>query len=294
MMNSMTAFAVSEKDGDGINVKMEIRSYNSRYLDIFLRLPQEYASLEEKIKNKVSRVVHRGRVEIKIQIHELEQDAVAFEVDAKRAAGYHEALQHLKETLNIPEPIQLEHILGVGGMIRPMETEKDLDSTLWPLLDDCIGDALQSLDKMRQREGAAIAEDFEKRLACIETTIEDIRIQAKDLPALYRQRLEERISALTRGMVELDPVRVTQEASFLADRSDISEEIVRAKSHVEQFRELMKNDEPAGKKLNFLLQELNREFNTMGSKTGKAKISHQIVDLKAELEKIREQVQNIE
>ena len=139
-----------------------------------------------------------------------------------------------------------------------------------------------------------MARDFVARLEAIEAMLQQIAAQAADLPEIYCQRLETRIEALTHGMVEIDQARIAQEAALLADRSDISEEIVRARSHIQQFRTFVAAQEPAGRKLNFLLQEFNREFNTMGSKTGNQKVSHIIVDVKSEIEKIREQVQNVE
>ena len=147
---------------------------------------------------------------------------------------------------------------------------------------------------MREKEGAFLANDLKQRLGFVEQSLDQIEADATGLVPLYRERLQERITALTKGVVELDAGRIAQEAAILADRSDISEEIVRAESHLKQFRSIMISEEPAGRKLNFLLQEFNREFNTMGVKAGNAEVSHIIVNVKSELEKIREQVQNVE
>ena len=153
---------------------------------------------------------------------------------------------------------------------------------------------MTDLDAMRRVEGKNMALDFRQRLDAIETMLEEIGDHAALLPEMVRQRLKERIEALTHGVVEIDQTRIAQEAALLADRSDISEEIVRANSHIQQFRALMEDDTPAGRPLNFLLQEFNREFNTMGSKSGKATMSHIIVAEKSELEKVREQIQNVQ
>ena len=147
---------------------------------------------------------------------------------------------------------------------------------------------------MRQREGEALAADFRRRLETIESQLNMIENDSEGLLDIYRAKLLERIHILTQGNVDIDPGRIAQEAAFLADRSDISEELVRSASHLKQFRRVMDVEEPAGRKLNFLLQEFNREFNTMGAKTSRTEIAHRVVDLKSELEKIREQVQNIE
>jgi uncharacterized protein (TIGR00255 family) len=171
--------------------------------------------------------------------------------------------------------------------------EKDMDA-VWPQLEPCLRTAMTDLDAMRRVEGDNMARDFRQRLDAIETMLEEIGDLAAQLPEMVRQRLKERIDALTHGVVEIDQTRIAQEAALLADRSDISEEIVRANSHIQQFRALMEDDTPAGRPLNFLLQEFNREFNTMGSKSGKATMSHIIVAVKSELEKLREQVQNVE
>ncbi len=159
---------------------------------------------------------------------------------------------------------------------------------------ECLSRALIDLETMRTKEGDFIADDLQARLDFIETCLIKIKTDSSNLINQYQERLKERIAALTQETVELDPGRLAQEAAYLADRSDISEEVVRAESHVKQFRHIMGSEEPGGRKLNFLLQELHREFNTIGSKIGQAETSHRVVDVKAELEKIREQIQNVE
>lgn len=293
MIKSMTAFSRAEMNDDGLTVAVEIRSYNSRYLDITLRVPQNYFSLEERIKGMVSEAIVRGRVEVKLQVQDAAEAASAFEIDEAKASAYHQALTDLKERFGLTSEISLDHLAQVSGIIKPAEVETDLDRNR-PLIESCVARALSELNAMRQKEGDFLAQDFEQRLDDIEAAINEIESASEGLLDHYRERLQDRITALTQGMVEIDPSRIAQEAAFLADRSDISEEIVRSRSHVRQFRTIMQSPEPAGKKLNFLLQEFNREFNTMGSKTGRADVSHTIVRLKSELEKIREQVQNVE
>jgi len=293
MMKSMTGFAGAEKTAGALTAAVEIRSCNSRYLDLTVRLPQGYISMEERVKALVSAAISRGRVEARLQIRDESEPAHAFEVDTGLADSYHEALQTLRDRFGLTEPIPLSLLAGAGGIIRPRETPPDLEAG-WPTVRDCVSEALSAFTAMREREGAFIAADFAERLSAIEDAIDAIAADSEGLPTHYRQRLTERIGALTEGAAEIDPARIAQEAAFLADRSDISEEIVRARSHLEQFRKTMAGDEPAGRKLNFLLQEFNREFNTIGSKTGHADVSHRVVTVKSELEKIREQVQNLE
>ncbi len=293
MLKSMTAFASLEKSDTALSVGIEIRAYNSRHLDIAPRLPAGYAALEEKIKALIASRVERGRVEVRIWIKPLAEQEAAYEVDAAKAKAFHAAARSLKESLLLGGELTLEHLLSVPGIVQVVEKDQDLDAR-WPLIEAGLNEALVLLDQMRRQEGDHIGVDFEQRLHLIETLLADIEKGATGLPALYKEKLQARVEALTQGSIELDPVRIAQEVAFLADRSDISEEIVRARSHIIQFRAIMQGAEPGGRKLNFLLQEFNREFNTMGSKVGQAELAHAIVAVKAEIEKMREQVQNIE
>lgn len=294
MIKSMTAFARAEAQHAPFTVRVEMRTYNSRHLDVALKLTHGYEALEERIKTLIAERVARGRVEIRVQIQEDAEAGCIFEVNLPRARAYRDALQQIAETLgSASSTIALEQVLGAGGMIQAVDVEKDADAA-WERLAPCLDKALCDLDAMRKVEGENLAVDFQQRLATVESMLETIAADAAKVPEMVRQRLADRIAVLTSGIVEIDAVRIAQEAAILADRSDISEEIVRARSHIQQFRTLMADDAPAGRPLNFLLQEFNREFNTMGSKSGKAGMSHTIVAVKSELEKLREQVQNVE
>ncbi len=289
----MTAFATAEHTVDELTVKTEIRSYNSRHLDIFLRIPPAYQPLEDKIKGLVADRVTRGRLEIRLQVDDRSDEALALEVDVSRAKALVAAFKELKSQFNFKNDITLEMLTGAGGIIKPVE-KLEKEDIIWPAVKNCLNRVLDDLEAMRQKEGDFITRDFEQRLTFIKGCLKKIRKKSNGLLPLYQERLKERVSSLTQDIVELDPARVAQEAAFLADRSDISEEIVRAESHLDQFNQIMNAVEPAGKKLNFLLQELNREFNTMGSKIGNAEVAYLIIDVKSELEKIREQIQNVE
>jgi uncharacterized protein (TIGR00255 family) len=293
MIKSMTAFARAENQTGPYTVRMEVRTYNSRHLDVALKLTHGFESLEERIKAIIAASVARGRVEMRVQIQEESESGIAFEVKLPRVRAYHQTLIALNQSLGLTAPIALETILAGGGMIQALEVEKDVEA-VWPMVESCLQAALADLDAMRRTEGENLARDFRQRMDAIENYLGQIDALAAQVPQMYRQRLQERIEALTHGIVEIDEGRIAQEAALLADRSDISEEIVRANSHIQQFRALMADDAPAGRPLNFLLQEFNREFNTMGSKSGKAGMSHIIVTVKSELEKLREQVQNVE
>jgi len=294
MLKSMTAYAFVERHDGDLAVSAEIRSYNSRHLDVALKLPMGYASFEEKLKAIVSSAMERGRVELRIGIQDNSETACSYQVDLARAKAYSAAAGQLNDTLNLGAgPLPLEYLLNVTGVILPADNRVDADSH-WPLAEAVAREALLDLDRMRLKEGDFIEQDLTQRLDFIERSLDDIESGATDMVTHYRDRLQARIEILTQGLVEIDQARISQEASMLADRSDISEEIVRSRSHIQQFRSIMGLDAPAGRKLNFLLQEFNREFNTMGAKVGQAALAHVIVDVKSEIEKLREQVQNIE
>jgi uncharacterized protein (TIGR00255 family) len=249
--------------------------------------------LEEKIKALIIKKIARGRIEMSLQINDGSDEAYNFEINIPKAKAYYDRLVQLQDQLGLHSEIAVDLLVREGGVIRSEEIDRDMDA-VWPVVRDCVDEALNNLVEMRKKEGAFIALDITGRINRIEESIHLIEKESSDLLFHYQQRLKERIAALTRGLVEIDPERITQEAAFLADKSDISEEIVRVTSHIKQFRTIMNSEEPAGRKLNFLLQELHREFNTMGSKTEKAHVSHTIVEVKSELEKIREQLQNVE
>jgi uncharacterized protein (TIGR00255 family) len=293
MIKSMTAFATAENTVDELTVKIEIRSYNSRHLDIFLRIPPACQPLEDKIKGLITDRIARGRLETRVQVDDSSDAGSALEIDLSRAKALVAAFKELKSQFDFKDDITLDILTGAGGIIKNVE-QLQKEDIIWPAVKNCMIGALDDLETMRQKEGDFIAKDFGQRLNIIHTWLKQIQKKSGGLLAQYQERLKERVSSLTKDIVELDPARIAQEAAFLADRSDISEEIVRAESHLNQFNQIINAVEPAGRKLNFLLQELNREFNTMGSKIGNAEVAHIVIDVKSELEKIREQIQNVE
>ncbi len=293
MIRSMTAYAGTALTFDETEVNIEIRGYNSRYLDITLRVTPAYQFLEDNIRQAIAARITRGRIEVKLSIQSAGEEPEAFQINESIAEGYYAALKKLKNHLNLAEDIPLSLLAAKNGVIEPAKAEIETD-TVWSMVSEVLDQALDEFVEMKLNEGRNISSDFTERLEEICLHIRQIEAQSAGLLDVYQKRLKERINALTQGMVEIDAARIAQEAAFLADKSDISEEIVRAKSHLGQFKELMDAPEPAGRPLNFLLQEFNREFNTMGNKAGNANVSHIIVSAKTELEKIREQVQNIE
>jgi uncharacterized protein (TIGR00255 family) len=293
MIKSMTGFASAAATAENIAVTVEMRTYNSRNLDLSLRVSPGDPGLEERIRALLSSRLVRGRVEVKIQVETTVDDAARVEVDMTRARALMAVLKRLQADLGLDGPPSLELLMACGGILKNAAPETDAER-VWPTLEACLTQALGELDAMRGREGRYLAQDLAARLDRIEGALKEIAGTAAGLTVVFQERLRERIATLTQGFVEIDHTRLAQEAAFLAERSDISEELVRAESHIRQFRGIMAAAEAGGRKLNFLLQELNREFNTMGSKIGSADVAHAVVDVKSELEKIREQVQNVE
>ena len=293
MIKSMTAFSQGSNAHGTITADVTIRSYNSRHLDIALYCPESCQVFEEDIKKIVSKVHGRGRIEIKLFIRDDAKDLDQFEVDEAKASSYFQALKKIKQDLNLSADICLTDILAARNVIVPSKKEQD-SKNLWEAIGPCIETVSINLNLMRKEEGKNLYSDLNSRIDYIEKNLKKIEKDATNIPLIYKQRLMERISYLTSDTKELDPVRISQEAAILADKSDVSEEIVRLYSHIKQFRDILDSDNSQGRKLNFLIQEFNREFNTIGSKAGNASLSHRVVDLKSELEKIREQVQNIE
>jgi uncharacterized protein (TIGR00255 family) len=294
MIKSMTAYATVEKSSQDFSISIEFRTYNSRHLDMSLRLPHGYAVLEDKIKAMLTAHLVRGRIEVRLSYQDTSEAAFAYEVDMVKAEAYLTAVEKLKTLPRLSSgDISVDHLAAVGGLIYPADKNRSVENH-WPFIADALAEALSNLDEMRSREGEFIGHDIARRLDGIEKRLNRIEAATDGLLTYYRDKLQARIASLTQEFIPLDPVRILQEAAILADRSDISEEIVRSRSHLVQFKKIMDSAEPSGRKLNFLLQEFNREFNTMGAKVGQADIAHIIVDIKAELEKIREQIQNIE
>ena len=293
MIKSMTAFSQVSNTHDTITADVTIRSYNSRHLDIAFYGPESCQVFEEDIKKIIAKTHDRGRVEIKLSVQDDAKDLDQFEVDEAKAVSYFQALKKLKEALNLSADISVTHILTARNVIVPSKKEQD-SKNLWKAIEPSVKTASIHLDSMRRKEGKNLYSDLTVRMEYIEKNLKQIEKDAAEIPLIYKKRLMERISYLTSDAEGLDPVRISQEAAILADKSDVSEEIVRLYSHIKQFRDILDSDDSQGRKLNFLIQEFNREFNTIGSKAGNASLSHRVVDLKSELEKIREQVQNIE
>jgi uncharacterized protein (TIGR00255 family) len=298
MIKSMTAFAQTSNTYDTIIADVTIRSYNSRHLDIVFYSPDSCREFEDSIKKTIAKTHDRGRIEIRLSIQNNEEDIDLFEVDHIRAKAYYLALDKIKQDLNLTSDISLDNVLNGKNIIVPLKKDqekKDQDSIkLYKAIQPCIESASMSLDVMREQEGKNLYKDLAARVEYIEDKLKLVEKEAAKIPMVYKKKLMDKISNLTSEVKELDPVRIAQEAAIISDKSDVSEEIVRLYSHIKLFRYCLDSEISQGRKLNFLIQEFNREFNTIGSKAGNTELSHMVVDLKSQLEKIREQVQNIE
>jgi len=273
-------------------VFVETRSVNHRYCDINIKLPKRLTPFENRIKEIIRVQVSRGRIDIFLKLDNLGEENVHLSVDLHLAEQYYQALQSLKESLHLRDKITLELVAGAKDVITAKEETGDLEP-FWQEVLPILKRSFQDLDDMKRSEGEILLKDLQQRLERITQQLEEIKHLSPSGLEAYRNRLHERVRSLLGG-IDVDPSRFQQEVALLAERTDITEEIVRAESHLTQFLTLLKAEEPVGRKMDFLLQEMHREVNTVSAKINDAEISQRVVEIKAELEKIREQVQNIE
>jgi uncharacterized protein (TIGR00255 family) len=292
MILSMTGYGTGSAQKDNTVVSVEIKTVNHRFLDFHARISREYQFLEGEIQQLIRGALDRGRVDVSVTI----QNAVcdAFEINSSLLMGYIAAAGKLKEEFHFQDSLDLKTVLSLPGIVQVKEAaETEPSSTVSELVARSVREALDGVRRMRRQEGQSLRADMQKNLACIEENAGRIRELSVNLASEHLGKLRERLNQLL-SQTEMDPQRLAQEAALIADKSDISEEIARLKSHIEQYRFLMNAEEKAGKKLDFLLQELQREANTILSKSGDLEISHCAIAIKADIEKLREQVQNVE
>jgi uncharacterized protein (TIGR00255 family) len=292
-MKSMTGYGKGMVAGDDFSVSVDLKTVNNRFLDIHLRVGSELASLEPSIKKRITSRLTRGRVDVTVSMERVAQ--VAYELNRPLIAGYINALKQLQQDFNIAGELDISVLARIPGALQP--ARNGIDERLVAGLEQALDQALDELEKMREQEGEALKNELRDRVRKIETLVPVIEASAAGLADAYRLRLQKRIGELlNRGgqIVEVDPVRLAQEVAYLADRSDVSEEMVRLRSHLSQFQEALDAPGEAGKMLDFLLQELNREANTTLSKSTDLVIKEAGLAIKAEVEKLREQVQNVE
>lgn len=292
MIKSMTGFGQGEAADAGYAVQVEIKSVNHRYLDLFFRIPKQYSQLEETLRTVITGRLARGRVEVTLSVEEFGDQERTVQINNALLKGYLQALRTIQSELGSEDKIQLSDILALPGLLEVDEPPLDWDN-LQQLVAQAANAALDGLEAMREAEGRRLCADLEEKLLQVEKLRADVAGIAPQVVVDYRKRLRERLGELLDGTT-LTEERFLGEVAIFADRCSIDEELVRLASHIQEFKETLKSHASVGRKLDFLIQEMNREVNTIGSKANNVHIAASVVSMKSELEKIREQVQNIE
>ena len=292
MIRSMTGYGIGRKVTSLGRVTAEARSNNHRYLDVSLKLPKKLYPLETRIKEIVKAHFSRGRFYISIEMDSGGKDQFKLEPNIEVAQMYVHALETLKSRLNLTGEVSLDLVSQANNVITAREAEGDIEP-LWEEISGVLLICLEALEAMRENEGRNLALDLEGRLKRISRHMEEVKSRSPLVLEAYRKRLSERLTGMTEGL-EIDRWRLHQEMVYFADRSDITEEVVRIDSHLRQLGQMLESDEPIGRKMDFLLQEIHREVNTTSAKANDVIISQKVVENKVELERMREQIQNIE
>jgi len=291
-MKSMTGYGRGEAQGAEYSVVVEIRSVNHRYLELYFRLPRQLNMLEDTLKKQMQSKLNRGKADVFLTLNRPGGKKIELTLDKELAIAYHNSLVQLSGITGLPLAVGAEDVAAFPGVLDQQAAEDDTEE-IAALAKNALAAALEQLIEMRQREGQSLAEDICVRIAQIEAMAAEIEKFVPQLLMEQQIKLRKRVSELLED-VTVDEARLANEVAFLADRTDISEELTRLASHCRQFNETCLLPEAVGRKLDFLTQEMNREINTIGSKSNALVISNQVIEMKSALEKIREQVQNIE
>ncbi|CEP47035.1 YicC/YloC family endoribonuclease [Paraclostridium sordellii] len=293
MAISMTGFGRGEYKNDNYHFIVECRTINHKYVDINVRLPRKISFLEDKIRNIVKDYVKRGRVDLYIKLDLIGSEDVNLKFDEKLASQYVNILNNIKSTFDLNDDITVMNIAKFPDIIKCEEKEEDAD-LLWEMLKLALEESLKNLKEMRCEEGIKLSNDIDTRCDLLKDYIEDIDKYSYNVVNEYKEKLNSRIAEILENPSLIDENRLAQEVAIYADKCSITEEIVRFKSHITQLKKAIHKDESIGRKIDFLIQEMNRETNTIGSKSSDLNITNLVVEIKSELEKIREQIQNIE
>lgn len=288
----MTGYGRAEQTLHDRKITVELRSVNNRYLDCSVRMPRLYLFAEDAIKTKVQQNISRGKVDVFITLDSSAADRLQVTVNRAVADGYHAALKELASTYNLQDDISVSLLSRFPDVLLAEKAEEDSEAVAKDIC-EVLDLALADFNQMRTREGQRLLDDITSRAASIESMVSFVEERSPQTVSEYRTRLEDRMREVLEN-TQLDPARILTEAAIFADKVAVDEETVRLRSHIAQLREMLSKGGAIGRKLDFLIQEFNREANTIGSKCNDIQISRQVVDIKAEIEKIREQVQNIE
>lgn len=291
-MKSMTGYGRGESSNGQLKVVVEIKAVNHRYGEITVKQPRQYLALEDKVKKLAQSYVERGRVEIFVRSQELAGAKGDVQIDQARALAYHQGLQALAEALGEDYQLDIYRLAALPDVIIEEEREANLDA-VWPVLEAALREAMANHLRMRETEGASIQQDMLQKLGGLAALTARIAERSALVPLAYKERLQLRIAELA-GDALVSEERLAQEVAYFSEKSCIDEELVRLQSHFSQFKSIAEEEGSIGRKLDFLIQEMNRETNTIGSKANDLAIGQIVVEMKSELEKLREQVQNIE
>ena len=292
MVKSMTGYGRAREMRNGRDITVEVRSVNNRYLDCTVKMPRAYIFAEDRMKARVQQAISRGKVDVFVTIDASAADEAVVAVNEPLARGYYEALTRLKTMFSLPGEVTPEVLAKFPDVLAVTKAEEDVEAIA---ADICavLDDALAAYNDMRAVEGEKLAADVAGRVTTIETVVGRVEERSPQTVAAYRQRLETKMQEVLQSAT-IDESRILTEAAIFADKIAVDEETVRLRSHIAQLRAMLASDEPVGRKLDFLIQEVNRECNTIGSKCSDLTIAQDVVNMKAEVEKIREQVQNME
>jgi uncharacterized protein (TIGR00255 family) len=293
MISSMTGYGTSKQENESFSITAEIKTVNHRFCEITVRMPRPLMILEEKIKQIIKKKVRRGRTEVFISIDGSSLHKRSLEVDWDLFNQFHHSLQFAKENYNLKGELSIEHFVAFKDLYHITEQETGSEEVEL-LLIRAIEEASSRLSEMREVEGQSLLKDLTSNLMKIEQTVDQLSNDSQIVVQNYRDRLLKKIQDFMQGSFEIDESRILTEVAVFADKADINEELTRLKSHINQFRDSLHTEEPVGRKLDFIVQEMNREINTIGSKANESSISQRVVNMKSDVEKIKEQVQNVE
>lgn len=293
MIISMTGFGRGEAADNGTSATVELKTLNSRYLDLTVRLPQKFQDKELAIKELVQQKLSRGKINVSVHISDVNEHGLSLTVDPEKVKAYASLLNSIREMAGIEEPLDLRNITSFSEIFISKEEDEASLQKKWTLIEQATSSAIDRLLDMRVQEGNQLQNDLKSRIENIETNLKDVESVSSGRVEEVRNKYRERIQQLITDE-NYDKERLETEIAILADKMDITEEVVRLKAHLKFFIEAIDSEEPAGRRLNFLTQEINRELNTIGSKANDSTIAHHIVRSKETLEQIREQVQNVE
>jgi uncharacterized protein (TIGR00255 family) len=294
MLLSMTGHGEAHRHANNLVVAVEVRTINNRYFKLNVRAGDNYAALEPMIEDVVRQQVRRGTVQVTVRV-DRRPSPDDYQLNEVVLGSYRRQLEAMHERLHIGEPVRLETLLSLPGVVNEKFAHDDAVESEWPHIKEALAEALTNLDRMRREEGKAMAADLLAQCAVLNTELAGVEQRTPVVVEKYRTRITEKLNKLLSELgVSVQPADIIREVGLFADRSDIAEEVVRLKSHLEQFAAIMREPESVGRKLDFLIQEMFRETNTIGSKSNDADISKHVVEMKTAIERMREMIQNVE